>query len=137
MRRHWWIAITAISRGSAYLPLRTTTKLIDSFNIIRREIFVPILDHVYHDFGMISNSTNALDAQERSSVRAEQLALVYIILAMGSYYSLEVTPDDSSVEEYLTLSRACLSKADFMANNTIAGIQTLVSLHYCENVPLE
>lgn len=62
----------------------------------------------------------------------EKLALIFIIFAMGSYYSLELPADDSSVEEYLSLSRCCMGKADFLNNNSIAAIQTLVSfLFFC------
>jgi hypothetical protein len=105
--------------------------------VIRRELFIPILDHVYLHFGTIINPKRPQGKHGSTSIRAEQLALVYIILAMGSYYSLEVAPDDSSVEEYLTLSQACLSKADFLSNNTIAGIQTLVSIHSCRRMITE
>jgi hypothetical protein len=59
-------------------------------------------------------------------ITADRLALLYIVFAMGSYYNLELPPDDSSVEEYLELSRSCLAKGDFLANNTIAALQTLV-----------
>lgn len=61
----------------------------------------------------------------------EKLALIFIIFAMGSYYSLELPADDSSVEEYLSLSRCCMGKADFLNNNSIAAIQTLVSFLFC------
>jgi hypothetical protein len=46
---------------------------------------------------------------------------------VGSYYNLELSPDDSTVEAYIRVSQACLAKGDFLANNTTAGIQTLVS----------
>lgn len=92
----------------------------------------------------IFDRTYRLDSPRRAPTSPQgppspdQLALLYIILAIGSYYNLELPPDDSTVEEYLKLSQCCLSKADFMARNTMAGIQTLVrcprAMQYKANV---
>lgn len=71
-----------------------------------------------------------------TSVPPDQLALLYIIFAMGSYYNLELPPDDSSVEDYVQLSRCCLAKADFLSRNTIAAVQTLVSFTHTPGVGL-
>jgi hypothetical protein len=59
-------------------------------------------------------------------IAAQDLALLYIVLAKGAYYNLELPADDSSVEDYLSLAKCCLSKGDFLANNTITGLQALV-----------
>lgn len=56
---------------------------------------------------------------------ADELALLYVIFATGSHYNLELPADDTSVEEYLHVSRCCLAKADFLARNTLPCAQTL------------
>ncbi|WOO86263.1 putative transcriptional regulatory protein [Vanrija pseudolonga] len=63
--------------------------------------------------------------QERVWVPADQLALLYIVFAMGTYFNLELPPDDPGVEDYLNLSQCCLAKADFITKHTLAGVQTL------------
>ena len=59
---------------------------------------------------------------------AQQLALLFIVLAMGALHNLELPPDDPTAGEYLALSRDALEAGDFIINNTIAGVQTLVSI---------
>lgn len=66
-----------------------------------------------------------LDRQSRRA-HAQKLALLFIVLAMGALHNLELPPDDHSAEEYLALSRDALEAGDFMINNTMAGVQTLV-----------
>lgn len=46
---------------------------------------------------------------------------------MGARYSLESTLDEAPGAEYLPLAKACLAKGDFMAHNTLPGVQALVS----------
>lgn len=46
---------------------------------------------------------------------------------MGALYSLELPPNDPIATEYHALSKACLVKGNFLVNNTISGVQTLVS----------
>ncbi|KAI5480145.1 hypothetical protein MNV49_001805 [Pseudohyphozyma bogoriensis] len=60
------------------------------------------------------------------------LGLLFSIFAMGSYYNLELPPDDSSVEECLKISKCCLAKGDFMANNTISAIQSLLIMGHLQ-----
>ena len=55
----------------------------------------------------------------------QRLALLFIVFALGAVHSLEVSPTDSSSESYLSLAKRCLSKGDFMRNNTVAGVQAL------------
>ena len=55
----------------------------------------------------------------------QRLALLYIVFALGTVHSLEVSPNDPSSEVYLGLAKRCLAKGDFMRNNTIAGVQAL------------
>lgn len=61
------------------------------------------------------------------AVDPQYLALLFIILAIGSLHNLELPPNDPSADEYLELSKRCLAKADFLTRSNIAGIQTLVS----------
>lgn len=46
---------------------------------------------------------------------------------MGALHNLELPPDDISAEEYLLSSEDCLARGQFMNNNTVPGVQTLVS----------
>jgi hypothetical protein len=93
-----------------------------SFNIVPRDEIVALSDGLYA-------RTREAARVSSQDITADRLALLYIVFAMGSYYNLELPPDDSSVEEYLELSRSCLAKGDFLANNTIAALQTLVGTH--------
>ncbi|RSH94924.1 hypothetical protein EHS25_000008 [Saitozyma podzolica] len=88
------------------------------FNIVPRNEIVALSD------GLYARTREAARVSSKD-ITADRLALLYIVFAMGSYYNLELPPDDSSVEEYLELSRSCLAKGDFLANNTIAALQTL------------
>jgi hypothetical protein len=60
------------------------------------------------------------------TIEPQGLALIFIVLAMGSLHNLELAPNDPCAEEYLSLSKSCLAKSDFLTRSTIAGIQTLV-----------
>jgi hypothetical protein len=66
-------------------------------------------------------------AQSYPTLDPQRLALLFIILAIGSLHNLELPPNDPSADEYLDLAKRSLTKSDFMTNCTIAGIQTLVS----------
>ncbi|WWC60056.1 uncharacterized protein I303_102619 [Kwoniella dejecticola CBS 10117] len=87
------------------------------FNIASKSLIDSISDKAYS--GSRSSETQQYD------VSAQQLALLFVVFAVGSYYNLELSPDDPSVEDYLGVSKACLAKGDFLANNTTAGVQTL------------
>lgn len=78
-----------------------------------RSSFQPLFDKLYTDL-------------VKSSLHPQQLALIYVILAMGTLHNLELPPNDESAEEYLGLAKGCLMKGDFLNNNTIAGVRTLV-----------
>lgn len=60
-------------------------------------------------------------------VNPQELALCFIILAQGTMFNIEMPNYDSSAEEWLHLSEKALVKGDFLSNNTVAGLQTLVS----------
>lgn len=46
---------------------------------------------------------------------------------MGALQNLELSPDDALAHEFMLLAKTCLHKGNFMVQNTIAGVQTLVS----------
>jgi hypothetical protein len=60
-------------------------------------------------------------------VTAQEIALVFIIIAQGTLYNIEMPPFDSSADGWVRLSELALVKGDFLSNNTIPGLQTLVS----------
>ncbi len=90
-----------------------------SFNVAPR----PQLDRLTNDI---------FDKKDRgqvtsSDIRADELALLFVVLGMGAYYNLETAPDDSMIEDYLLMSKCALSKSDFMRRHTLASLQALVS----------
>lgn len=54
-----------------------------------------------------------------------QLALVFVVFAMGAIHHLELVPDDPLAEECLAASRACLTKGSFLVYNTVPAVQAL------------
>lgn len=44
-------------------------------------------------------------------------------------FNIEMPDCDSSAEDWLHLSERALVKGHFLSNNTVAGLQTLVSLY--------
>lgn len=64
-------------------------------------------------------------------VHLQQLALLFIIFAMGALHNPELPPHHPSAEHHLAASRWCLVKGDFMGVNTVPGLQALVIMaHY-------
>lgn len=60
-------------------------------------------------------------------VNPQEIALVYIIMAQGTMFNIEMPNYDPSAEDWLHLSERALVKGDFLSNNMVAGLQTLVS----------
>ncbi|KAI8666838.1 Fungal-trans domain-containing protein [Fusarium keratoplasticum] len=58
-------------------------------------------------------------------INAQEIALVFIIMAQGTMFNIEMPNCDSSAEEWLHLSERSLVKGEFLSNNTVAGLQTL------------
>lgn len=48
-------------------------------------------------------------------------------MAHGTLFNLEMPNVDPSAEDHVKIAERALVKGRFMANNTIAGVQTLVS----------
>lgn len=53
---------------------------------------------------------------------------MFIIMAQGTMFNIEMPDCDSSAEDWLHLSERALVKGHFLSNNTVAGLQTLVSI---------
>lgn len=60
-------------------------------------------------------------------VNPQEIALVFMIMAQGTEYNIEMPACDPSIEEWMHLSQLALVKGDFLSNNMVAGVQTLVS----------
>lgn len=50
---------------------------------------------------------------------------MFIILAQGTMFNIEMAIGDSSVEDWLHLAELALVKGEFLSNNMVAGLQTL------------
>nr|XP_018266019.1 uncharacterized protein I303_02397 [Kwoniella dejecticola CBS 10117]OBR88177.1 hypothetical protein I303_02397 [Kwoniella dejecticola CBS 10117] len=86
-----------------------------------RKFFEPIFDRIF----------KSIASKTYRAVHPQQLALLFAILAMGTLQNLELPPNDPTADEYLSLAKGCLTKGDFLNNNTIAGVQTLIIMaHY-------
>ncbi|WWC65511.1 uncharacterized protein I303_108129 [Kwoniella dejecticola CBS 10117] len=94
------------------------------FNVAPRTSFQPKFSRAYE--AAMGNQPQAVVVQE--------LALIYIILAMGALHSLELRANDPLAEHYCNLAKACLAKGDFLVNTTLAGVQ---SLHIMAHFMLE
>ncbi|PYI29943.1 hypothetical protein BP00DRAFT_437272 [Aspergillus indologenus CBS 114.80] len=58
-------------------------------------------------------------------VNPQEIALVFIVLAQGTLFNIEMPNYDSSAEDWLHLSELALVKGRFLSNNMVAGLQTL------------
>ncbi|KAF2014262.1 hypothetical protein BU24DRAFT_423267 [Aaosphaeria arxii CBS 175.79] len=58
-------------------------------------------------------------------VDPQEIALVFIIMAQGTRFNIEMPINDPSADEWLHLSEQALVKGNFLSNNTVAGLQTL------------
>ncbi|KAJ4987063.1 transcriptional regulatory protein C1F7.11c 2 [Stagonosporopsis vannaccii] len=83
-------------------------------DVAPRDRFEKIFDRVY---ALINDTSRRVNTQE--------LALVFIILAQGNVFNIEIASDPTVPEELLRLSELALMKGDFLSNNTVAGVQTL------------
>ena len=61
------------------------------------------------------------------AVNPQEIALAFIIMAQGTMFNIEMPNYDSSAEEFLHLSERAMVKGEFLSNNMVAGLQTLVS----------
>lgn len=90
-----------------------------SYNIVSRSSLQLIIDTAY-----ASRNKNGLRDQR---IHYQDLALLFVVLAMGVLHNLELPPEDSLAEEYIALAKTCLAKGDFLDRTSLSGIRTLVS----------
>lgn len=96
-----------------------------SFDVAPRTTINPILDNLYSPSG--SHGTHQ---DRRIRQHPQDLALIFIIFAMGARHNLEWNLGEGPEEEYLALAKTCLARGAFMTHHTISAIQTLVSRVY-------
>ncbi len=106
------VAVSAVYRNE------TTLLIIDSHDVAPKSRFVKTFDRVY----MLADGRHP-----STRVNAQEIALVYIIIAQGTMYNIEMPAFDTSADTWLHLAELALVKGDFLANNMIPGVQTLVS----------
>lgn len=87
-----------------------------SHDVAPRSQFERTFDRVYK----ISGSGTS------SPISPQEIALVFIVMAQGTMFNIEMPNFDSSAEDWLHLAERALVKGDFLSNNTLAGVQTLV-----------
>jgi len=94
-----------------------------SYNICPRESFQLILDEIY------SHKLRYECSQDCPSERtdATRLGLVFIVLAIGVTFNLEIAPEDPAADRYYRLAKVCMSKGGVLGANSIPTIQTIVS----------
>lgn len=77
---------------------------------------------------MLSKIYSEMHNPKSNKIRSHELALLFMVFAMGALFRLELPPHDPIATEYLMLSKAALVKSNFMVNSTIHCVQTLVSV---------
>ncbi|GLA46277.1 hypothetical protein AnigIFM63604_009749 [Aspergillus niger] len=89
-------------------------------DVAPRATFDKTFDRVYASSSGTSLSPN---------VNPQEIALVFIILAQGTMFNIEMPNYDPSTEDWLHLSELALVKGRFLSNNMVAGLQTLMGMH--------
>lgn len=89
-----------------------------SYDVAPKHIFEKTFDRVYKC---------AANKSPSSPANPQEIALVFIIMAKGTMFNIEMPNCDPSAEEWLHLSERAMVKGEFLSNNTLAGLQTLVS----------
>lgn len=99
---------------------QTFSKLLTAYShdVAPKPSFERTFDRVY---------SRAEEDISSTPVNAQEIALVYIIMAQGTMFNIEMPHYDPSIKHWLHLSERALVKGDFISNNTVAGLQTLVS----------
>lgn len=57
----------------------------------------------------------------------QRLSLVYVVLALGEMFNMEVGPNSQSSKRYFYAAQECLLLGCFMVYNTTTAVQSLVS----------
>ena len=119
------------------LSRRTTDTLLGSKceKSVSSNALAKCLTGISHDVAPKPSFTETFDrvyalAEGRSlssPVNPQEIALVFIFLAQGTMFNIELPHYDSSMEDWLHLSELALVTGDFLSNNMVQGLQTLVS----------
>jgi hypothetical protein len=80
-----------VTANSVSLVLMTSR-----YDVIPRPSLTPLFDRTY----------SGTSTSKRDVVSPQELALLYMIFAMGALYSLELPPNDPVATEYFMLSKA-------------------------------
>ncbi len=113
-------------------PEEEARVLVDSYyrhvtwnaTVILRANFIDIIKSIYREDQPGSGEVQ----QENPKLQYHKLALVMIVLALGTLLNLEIPPHDPSAERFYTLAKSCLAKGDFLHHNTLVSVQALVNL---------
>ncbi|WVR05530.1 hypothetical protein IAU60_002548 [Kwoniella sp. DSM 27419] len=130
--------------GASYVPMSTATLLarlppVDEGSVLVNSYYryfawhydIAPLETLQPIFQRIYSIQHSLPSQASFKVIPSELALLFIVFAMGALHNLELPPNDPSAEDFCSLAKSCLVKGDFMANTTVAGVQTLhIMAHY-------
>lgn len=118
-RGRWPSRIIDIVPGSKCHDLRGLGSNLtrSSHDVAPKAWFEKIFDRVYK---------RAEGGSSQPPVNPQEIALVFIIMAQGTLFNIEMPNFDSSAEDWLHLSERALVKGEFLSNNMVTGLQTLV-----------
>jgi hypothetical protein len=66
-------------------------------------------------------------SKDRLDTVFQQLALIFIVIALGSALNMEMPANDPTAKEYCAMAQQCLVSGHFLINNTLLAVQALVS----------
>ncbi|KAG6897385.1 hypothetical protein C0992_002047 [Termitomyces sp. T32_za158] len=69
------------------------------------------------------------DGTFQTSINAHRLAVLFMVLAIGTLLDLDRAAQNPESMQYYQLARAALALDPILEEQTIAGIQALVNLH--------
>ncbi len=64
----------------------------------------------------------------QSSATPQQMAVLYLVFALGSLVDLGLPPYDAGADHYFDLACAAMSIKDFLGNPTVVTVQALTML---------
>ena len=114
MVQHWELSLSL--RPSSFNVVFSPSR---SHDVVPRAGFQKMFDRIF-----AAAAGAGLDSS--SPVNPQELALVFIVLAQGTLFNIEMPNIDPSAEDWLHLWERALVKGNFFANNTIPAVQTLV-----------
>ena len=66
------------------------------------------------------------EVAQQPQAHLQEIALLYLVMAQGALYNIEIPYNDASADKWLQLSEQTLVQGHFLTNNMIPGMQTLV-----------